>query len=182
MERLSEELGKQLWFILSRTLDSIRLEPTVIVTALRIIEREERWEKRLSCDDVFVLIPWEVRIESDFVVAFHLQTRQDTRGYVELVERVVQCPKTSGMLIWKSATLAGQCHVFKLYFFIWDFGRFIYYSGLWWPILYSVISQSTIAIFFNRHTVTCKTWAVWLFHRYETDVKMSEENCGSADG
>lgn len=46
VERLSEELGKQMWFLLSRTLDSIRLEPTVIVTTLRIIEREERTDER----------------------------------------------------------------------------------------------------------------------------------------
>ncbi|XP_064652191.1 exocyst complex component 3-like [Lineus longissimus] len=49
-EKLSESLGKQLWLILQRTLSSIRREPTLIVTALRIIEREERtdaiWLKR----------------------------------------------------------------------------------------------------------------------------------------
>lgn len=39
---LSEQLGKQLWVIIQRTLMSVRREPTLIVTALRIIEREER--------------------------------------------------------------------------------------------------------------------------------------------
>lgn len=42
---LSESLGKQLWVIIQRTLSSVRREPTLIVTALRIIEREERMDK-----------------------------------------------------------------------------------------------------------------------------------------
>lgn len=41
VEKLSEELSKQLWLVLRRTLNSVRKEPQVIVTALRIIEREE---------------------------------------------------------------------------------------------------------------------------------------------
>ncbi|XP_041361118.1 exocyst complex component 3-like [Gigantopelta aegis] len=44
VEKLSEELGKQLWIILHRTLISVRREPKLIVTALRIIEREERMD------------------------------------------------------------------------------------------------------------------------------------------
>jgi len=35
-------LSKQLWLILHRTIISVRMEPTIIVTVLRIIEREER--------------------------------------------------------------------------------------------------------------------------------------------
>lgn len=39
---LSNLLEKQLRLVLNRTLNTVRKEPTVIVTALRIIEREEK--------------------------------------------------------------------------------------------------------------------------------------------
>jgi len=42
VEVLSQLLEKQLRLVLSRTLNTVRKEPTVIVTALRIIEREEK--------------------------------------------------------------------------------------------------------------------------------------------
>lgn len=42
VEQLSNKLEKQIRFIMNRTLDAVRKEPTVIVTALRIIEREEK--------------------------------------------------------------------------------------------------------------------------------------------
>ncbi|RWS07562.1 exocyst complex component 3-like protein, partial [Dinothrombium tinctorium] len=42
VEKLSDELGKQLWLIIRLALNSVRKEPSVIVTALRIIEREEK--------------------------------------------------------------------------------------------------------------------------------------------
>ena len=42
VEKLSDELGKQLWFIIRQALSSVRKEPQIIVTALRIIEREEK--------------------------------------------------------------------------------------------------------------------------------------------
>ncbi|XP_071438677.1 exocyst complex component 3 isoform X1 [Hetaerina americana] len=42
VEELSQLLEKQLRLVLSRTLNTVRKEPTVIVTALRIIEREEK--------------------------------------------------------------------------------------------------------------------------------------------
>lgn len=42
VEAVSQLLEKQLRLVLSRTLNTVRKEPTVIVTALRIIEREEK--------------------------------------------------------------------------------------------------------------------------------------------
>ncbi|KAF5273381.1 hypothetical protein FQR65_LT04673 [Abscondita terminalis] len=42
VEMLSDLLEKQLRLVLARTLNTVRKEPTVIVTALRIIEREEK--------------------------------------------------------------------------------------------------------------------------------------------
>lgn len=42
VETLSNLLDKQIRLILSRTLNTVRKEPTVIVTALRLIEREEK--------------------------------------------------------------------------------------------------------------------------------------------
>lgn len=46
VEKLSDELGKQLWLIIRLALSSVRKEPQIIVTALRIIEREEKIDKR----------------------------------------------------------------------------------------------------------------------------------------
>ncbi|KAH9513686.1 Exocyst complex component 3 [Bulinus truncatus] len=45
VQTLSTDLGKQLWVIIQRTLMSVRREPTLICTALRIVEREERMDK-----------------------------------------------------------------------------------------------------------------------------------------
>ncbi|XP_071106920.1 exocyst complex component 3-like [Haliotis cracherodii] len=45
VEKLSEDLGKQLFIILHQTLKAVRREPTLIVTALRLIEREERMDQ-----------------------------------------------------------------------------------------------------------------------------------------
>lgn len=42
VEKLSDMLSKQLWLVLKRTLNTVRQEPTVIVTVIRIIEREEK--------------------------------------------------------------------------------------------------------------------------------------------
>ncbi|KAJ8684977.1 hypothetical protein QAD02_020770 [Eretmocerus hayati] len=45
VEELSHELEKQIKLVLDRTLNTLRKEPTIIVTVLRIIEREERADK-----------------------------------------------------------------------------------------------------------------------------------------
>ena len=42
VERLAENLAKQLWLILHRMTITVRREPAIIVTVIRIIEREER--------------------------------------------------------------------------------------------------------------------------------------------
>ena len=42
VELLSEELGKQLFLILQRATITVRTEPKIIVSCLRIIEREEK--------------------------------------------------------------------------------------------------------------------------------------------
>ncbi|KAK3868957.1 hypothetical protein Pcinc_025706 [Petrolisthes cinctipes] len=42
VQNLSDELGKQVWVILQRAINTARKEPTQVVTALRIVEREER--------------------------------------------------------------------------------------------------------------------------------------------
>ena len=38
-----DQLSKQLWTVIDRTLSAARSNPTQIVTAMRIIEREERY-------------------------------------------------------------------------------------------------------------------------------------------
>jgi len=43
---LSDRLAKQLWTVIERTLSAARTNPTQLVTAVRIIEREERSDRR----------------------------------------------------------------------------------------------------------------------------------------
>ena len=59
VQDLSKELGKQLWVIIQRTLMSVRREPTLICTALRIIEREERMDVawQAKCDKTGFMPP-----------------------------------------------------------------------------------------------------------------------------
>lgn len=45
VDKLSDELSKQLWMIISRTLTYVRQDPKIIVSALRIIEREEKQDE-----------------------------------------------------------------------------------------------------------------------------------------
>ena len=60
VEMLSKLLEKQLRLVLSRTLNTVRKEPTVIVTALRIIEREEKADSFALQVCVIILILCEV--------------------------------------------------------------------------------------------------------------------------
>ncbi|ESN93347.1 hypothetical protein HELRODRAFT_157895 [Helobdella robusta] len=48
LDDLVQSLEKQLWLILQRTIISLRVEPTIIVTVLRIIEREEKLDAVMS--------------------------------------------------------------------------------------------------------------------------------------
>uniref|UniRef100_A0ABM0N1G4 Exocyst complex component 3-like n=1 Tax=Saccoglossus kowalevskii TaxID=10224 RepID=A0ABM0N1G4_SACKO len=48
VESLSNALAKQLWLVLQRMLLIVRKDPTMLVTALRIIEREERNDQRMA--------------------------------------------------------------------------------------------------------------------------------------
>jgi exocyst complex component 3 len=63
VEVLSQLLEKQLRLVMSRTLNTVRKEPTVIVTALRIIEREEK-------ADSFALQVWWTDVL--LICCFHL--------------------------------------------------------------------------------------------------------------
>lgn len=43
---LGEELGKQVWMVMKRMTNTARRDPTAVVTALRIVEREEKYVVR----------------------------------------------------------------------------------------------------------------------------------------
>ncbi|XP_077990215.1 exocyst complex component 3-like [Glandiceps talaboti] len=47
VEKLSDMLAKQLWLIMQRSLTTVRKDPKLLVTALRIIEREERIDTKM---------------------------------------------------------------------------------------------------------------------------------------
>lgn len=46
VKKLSDSLGKQCWVVLGRVLSTVRSDPAQLVTALRIVERETRADKR----------------------------------------------------------------------------------------------------------------------------------------
>lgn len=48
VDKLSDELGRQIWLIVRRTLTCVRRDPQTIVSALRVIEREERKDDQIT--------------------------------------------------------------------------------------------------------------------------------------
>ncbi|KAM7449264.1 hypothetical protein ABFA07_002820 [Porites harrisoni] len=46
VRKLSDSVGKQCWVVLGRVLSTVRSDPAQLVTALRIVEREQRADKR----------------------------------------------------------------------------------------------------------------------------------------
>ncbi|XP_061695444.1 exocyst complex component 3 isoform X1 [Syngnathoides biaculeatus] len=47
VQRLSDELAKQLWMVLQRAMVTVRRDPTMLVSVIRVIEREENIDRRM---------------------------------------------------------------------------------------------------------------------------------------